>query len=142
LTGGNDYVFRVSARNAHGHGTASSTVTFTTATAPDAPGTPTVTLTDTTIVITWTAGGDNNDAITAYRVKIEDSTGTGVEDTAECDGSDSDIVSDLSCSFTMTTLLSAPYSLSVGDPIIATVEAMNNYGYGAASADSNGALLV
>jgi fibronectin type 3 domain-containing protein len=142
LTGGNDYVFRVSAKNAHGHGTASNTVTLTTATAPGAPGTPTVTLTDTTIVISWTAGGDNNDAITAYRVKIENSSGTGVEDTAECDGTDSTIVADRSCTFTMATLLSAPYSLSVGAPIIATVEAMNNYGYGAVSADSNGALLV
>jgi large repetitive protein len=75
-------------------------------------------------------------------VKIENSSGTGVEDTAECDGSDSDIVADLSCSFTMATLLSSPYSLSVGDSIIATVEAMNNYGYGAASPASNGALLV
>lgn len=140
MTGGNDYVFRVRAKNAHGHGDPSNEVTFTTATSPDAPGQPSVSLTDTTIVITWTAGGDNNDAITAYRVKIEDSTGTGLEDTAECDGSESGVVSGLSCTFTMATLLDAPYSLTVGDSIIATVEASNNYGFGATSIDSDGVL--
>lgn len=142
LTGGNSYVFRVTAHNDHGYGTTSATSTFITGTVPDAPGQATVALQDTTITIAWTAGSDNNDGITAYRVKIEDSSATGQEDTAECDGSDSDIISDLACTFTMATLLDAPYSLVVGDSIIVTVEAYNNYGWSAASIDSDGVLLV
>lgn len=42
----------------------------------------------------------------------------------------------------MATLFAAPYSLSVGDSIIATVEAANNYGYGTISSDSDGVLKV
>lgn len=77
LTGGNSYVFRVSAHNDHGFGTESAETTIITGTSPDAPGQPTVALQDTTITITWVAGGDNNDAITAYRIKIEDSSTVG-----------------------------------------------------------------
>jgi len=44
LTGGNNYVFRVSAHNIHGFGATSPEATFITATTPGAPGTPTVVL--------------------------------------------------------------------------------------------------
>lgn len=142
ITGGNDYQFRVTAHNAHGYGTTSSVTTITAATVPAAPAAPTVALSSTTITIDWAAPADNNDAITAYRVKVENNSGTGVETVAECDGSDSDVITNTACEFTMSTLLLAPYSLSVGDSIIVTVAAYNNYGWGADSADSDGTLLA
>jgi hypothetical protein len=109
---------------------------------PDAPAAPTVALSSTTITITWTAPTDNNDPITSYIVYVEDSTGTGIEDTAECDGSTTDVVTNLSCEFTMSTLLDTGYNLNVGDAIIATVKAYNDYGWGSVSPDSDGSLLV
>lgn len=99
-------------------------------------------MSDTILTISWTAPANNNYAITAYRVKLEDSSGTGHEDTAECDGSDSNIFDNLSCTFSMSTLQAAPYSLSIGADIIATVEAANVFGYGSASVDSNGSVKV
>jgi hypothetical protein len=93
-------------------------------------------------MISWTAPADNNDAITAYKILIDDSTSTGIEDVAECDGSDSDVISNDACEFTMSTLLDSGYNLVVGDPIIVTVQAYNNYGWGSESADSDGVLLA
>jgi len=112
------------------------------ATAPDTPVAPSVSLSSTTIQISWAAPGANNDAITAYRIYVEDNLGTGIEDTVECDGSDSDIISNLACEWTMSAVLLAPYSLSVGDSIVVTVAAYNNFGWGSASLDSDGVLLA
>lgn len=44
---------------------------------------------------------------------------------AECDGTQSTIVSNLYCDVEMVTLLSAPYNLVEGDLIVVIIEALN-----------------
>lgn len=107
--------------NIYDYGVPSTVVSYQPGAAPDAPSQPSVTLTDTTLTISWSAPVDNNYAITKYRIFIDDSTGTPVEDTDECDGSEDDIFSSLSCTFTMSTLLGSDYNLVAGNSIYASV---------------------
>jgi len=94
------------------------------------------------VLISWTAPDARGSVITAYTTQIRDSTSTLQTELNECNGSDSTIVSDTECEIEMSTFLSAPFSLSVGDEIIATVIAINAYGSSVISADSSSGATV
>ena len=67
----------------------------------------------TDVTITWTAPDDNEDALTGYSVKIRQSDGVYLEDTANCDG-DAELNTRV-CTVSMAVLRASPYSLAYGD---------------------------
>lgn len=78
LTGGNTYIFAVAATNIYGDSASLSTTVSQKASAvPDAPAVPTVATdsgTATSVRISWAAPTTNNEAITAYDIRLETST--------------------------------------------------------------------
>ena len=58
-----------------------------------------------------------------------------MEDLVDCDGTDAGIIAALQCTVPMTTFTST-YGLSVGDLIIATVEANNAKGFSIPSSEN------
>lgn len=60
--------------------------------------------------ITWTAPDSNGDDITRYTILIGDESGSTYTESTDCDGSDSAIISALSCTVDMSTLAAIPYS--------------------------------
>lgn len=86
ITAGSDYQFKVLAANVYGDGTVSTVTTIAAAQEPETPSTLVTATSGTDVTITWTAPTDNYDTITGYSVKIRQSDGTYLEDTAVCDG--------------------------------------------------------
>ncbi len=85
-------------------------------------------------MITWTAPTDGGATITAYLVKIYiPSTVTWQVETVNCDGSNLSIVSAKTCTIPLTVLKAAPFSLTVGDLIQASIYAINAAGTGPGS---------
>lgn len=94
LTPGSNYNFRVRASNVHGWGPYSTQQTFMAAQRPEKPLTVETSLTNLKIRITWHAPNANYQAITAYKILIQNHDGSGLFETLDfCDGSDPAIVS-------------------------------------------------
>lgn len=97
-----------------------------------------LTQSSTLVTIDWTAPNDYGVSIDAYQILIIDSTGAFVEDTAICDGSDSTVVSNTYCTFSMSSLRSSPFNLVFNDEIKAKVLAHNARGWSSASSIGSG----
>lgn len=66
--------------------------------------------------ITWSSPYSNSDPITKYKIEILDKLGnTWNEDLTNCDGSQSIIISALTCVIPMSVLRASPFSLVYGD---------------------------
>lgn len=61
---------------------------------------------------------------------------------ASCDGSNSAIISALECEVPMNDLVNAPYSLSLGDLIVAKVRALNTIGWSEFSSENTSGATV
>jgi hypothetical protein len=64
------------------------------------------------------------------------------EESTNCDGLDSTIISKYSCSVLITDLIAAPYHLPWGSSIIAKVTAINIIGSSIESLEGNGAIIL
>jgi hypothetical protein len=71
----------------------------------------------------WVAPDDRSSDIIAYAIQIKTLSGTLVEDTTYCDGSQAAVVDARYCLVPMETLRAAPYSLEYGDLVVAIVGA-------------------
>jgi hypothetical protein len=71
---------------------------------------------------------DRWSSVVEYRVKIMRQDGILIEH-PDCDGKDATVISELKCTVSMLSLLASDFGLQEGDPIIATVEAMNSIDY-------------
>lgn len=91
------------------------------------------------MVITWVAPNDGGSPITGYRVKIRESQGTLTEDSTNCGMTQS---TSLTCSIPLATLQAAPYLLTWGDSVFASVIAINTYGDSLESDQGNGGLIT
>lgn len=90
---GTTYDLTVEAQNSVGYSAPSDSVTFLHAIPPVAP-VCTTTNSGTGVIIDWNSPTNNGAVITSYTVLIQQSDGvTYSEDTTNCDGSDSAIVS-------------------------------------------------
>ncbi len=93
LTAGTSYDFKVRARNSYGWGDYSSVATISATDKPATMSAVTVALSNTDVRISWSAPSSNSDTITKYKILILQSDGTYSEDTTDCDGTDSTIIS-------------------------------------------------
>lgn len=94
LVPGGVYVFKITARNSVGSSLDSTTVTIKAARIPDPPANVrTETVLSTNVVVTWDVPYDGGAEISSYTIVIVTSDGaTYVEDTTNCDGTDSTIL--------------------------------------------------
>ena len=81
------------------------------------------------VQITWAQPNDNSDPITAYKIEIQLLNGSWLQDTTDCNGSSSIIMSQMYCVVPMSTLTST-YSLVFGDLVVARASAYNVNGWG------------
>jgi hypothetical protein len=82
------------------------------------------------VKISWTAPDDNSDSITSYHILILKSDGIEyAEDTTNCDGTDSTIVSSTQC-LVLLTDLRTNFGLAYGNLVVVKVRASNSLGDG------------
>lgn len=132
ITEGNDYQFKVRAKNVHGYGDFSSVVTLVPSSVPDAPSTPTTSYdSNGDVKVTWVAPGSNGEDISAYYIVFADESETDYRTHADCDAwADSTFVTTLTCTVPMNELTAAPYSIPREDLISVKVQAFNSRGWG------------
>lgn len=81
------------------------------------------------IQIDWTAPESNGDSISRYTIYIGDESGSTYTESSDCDGSDSAVISALSCTVEMSTVATVPYSYTTqGATILVRATATNTYG--------------
>ena len=143
MTGGNDYRFRVTARNIHGWGVPSDEAVIYATSAPAQPGPVTTLQVNENIEIRWTAPFNNYESLDAYRVAVKGSSGAFIEDLSNCDASKPEIMVELRCRIPVSALVAAPYSLPPGAVVVAKVQARNARGWGPFSEEnSSGAVVI
>ena len=111
LNFGTTYEFKVESRNSYGYSAFSSTETLLCAFIADPPTTVTTVNADEKVTITWNDPIANGSPITAYKIYIIDSTSAYVEESVECDGTSSTVITNRECQVALSTLTSVPYSL-------------------------------
>lgn len=140
LLPGENYKFKVQARNAVGFGAFSDEVTIRAARIPDSPSTVVTVIDVDSVVISWTPEYDGGSAITSYTVMIQESDSESYsEELVNCDGKDAAIVAVASCTVTIDSLKAEPYGLDWGSSIYAKVSATNIVGTSDFSVPGNGA---
>jgi hypothetical protein len=79
--------------------------------------------------VTWIEPNNAGSPITHYTIWIRQSDKVTYSlELTNCDGNDSDIVSQTSCNIPVSVLIAAPFSLPWGNLVYAKVEAFNDYG--------------
>jgi hypothetical protein len=112
LTFGTTYQFKVESRNSYSYSPYSDTITMLCAFKPDPPLVVTTTNTNDLVTVQWDDPIANGYVIHAYRFYVLEHDGvTYTEETAECDGTNTDIVNNRVCTIALLTLRSAPYNL-------------------------------
>ena len=129
---GDEYHFKVRARNYWGWSDFSSELVIKSATYPEVM-LPLTTLVDEAtgdVKILWVAPYDNEQTITAYEILVLNKAGDQwIEDVTNCDGSTQEIVSQRYCQVPMQVLKDAPYNLEYRELIVAKARAYNVYGW-------------
>lgn len=93
--------------------------------------------------ITWVIPYDGSSPITGYFVTIRHNDDlTFSEEVTNCQGSDSAIITEHSCSVLISDLIVAPYHLSWGSSVFAKVIAINIKGNSLISDEGNGAVIL
>jgi hypothetical protein len=98
---------------------------------------------DDYVLIDWVAPFNGGTAITGYRIYIRQTDG-GVytQDLVTCNGASGVIIAATACQVPLTTLTTAPYSLSLGATVDVKLIAYNAYGDSAFSSVGTGANIV
>ena len=117
LDQGSTYQFRVKAQNIFGLSEYSDTLTTLSAFIPDAPTLPRATIDGSNVIVTWEEPDNGGSPITAYIVKLSDSTSSFRTELTSCDGSSQVIIDSQSCTISLDILTAAPFNLALGDPI-------------------------
>ena len=122
----------VRASNIYGWGLYSNQITIIASDVPGEVSIPTVSYGAGTYVnISWISPTSNGESIISYEIEVLSSDGiTFYQDTTDCNGNITTIVTDLYCEIPMATLTATPYSLAFGSLIQAKVRAYNTNGYG------------
>jgi len=140
---GKTYKFRARAYNAHGWGALSDEVDVLAADYPAVIASTTIELVDDVQVqFSWQSPEPNGSPIDAYKVEILSSTGSYLEETAQCSGAVDPTVSDpASCRLPMAAFSADPWNLAPGSPITFRVAARNQIGWQAVPSSSTTGLV-
>jgi hypothetical protein len=129
LTAGTTYDFKIESRNSYGYSTYSDTLTLLCAFIADAPVTVTTANVNDLVTISWSEPVSNGSPITAYRIYVQEhGTTTFTEETVECVGTDSTVITDRTCSIALETLKASPFLMVKDDSIIVKIISVNAYG--------------
>jgi hypothetical protein len=94
------------------------------------------------VTVIWDDPIANGYVIHEYKIYILESDGvTYTQESVECDGTSSDVVTHRQCEISLLTLRSAPYNLVQGDSIYAKLISINTYGESIMSEAGNGAVI-
>ena len=126
LITGEEYMFKVEARNAAGLGPESNIEFVIAASVPATPAAPTTTNDKTNIVIEWTAPDNGGSEITGYEVRILHKD--GINDSVETNNCDMSASTLLTCTIPVKALIETPFLLNYGDYVEAKVAAINTVG--------------
>jgi hypothetical protein len=144
LVPGRTYRFRVRAQNAQGWGGYSATLSILAAGVPeqmamlsvaDVAGLPSVR-------VEWTAPDAHGSPLTAYEVRLLSASAGAYYEASECDTAAALASGGLHCEVLMSTLREPPFSLSLGDPIVAIARAANALGWSPLYSEPNSGLAV
>jgi hypothetical protein len=135
IVAGTTYIFRARASNIHGWGDWSPEVSIKAAQVPFQMASVSTAIESSagSVTITWLAPADGSDTITAYLIEIKDTSGAWQAGSTYCDGTDSAVISALTCTVPMSTLRASPYSLAFDALVEVRASAQNSYGWGTAS---------
>mmetsp|Transcript_33982 Transcript_33982/g.25068 ORF Transcript_33982/g.25068 Transcript_33982/m.25068 type:complete len:512 (-) Transcript_33982:873-2408(-) len=90
------------------------------------------------VKIEWVAPDDNGEDITAYKIEIQEYGGANwYEETTNCDGSDSTIISQLWCIVDMDDLGASPFNYAFDELVLVRVSAENAVGFGTVSSTNS-----
>jgi hypothetical protein len=142
LTAGTTYEFKIESLNSYGYSSYSDVVTLLCAFVPDSPTTVATANANDKVSITWSNPTTNGSPITAYKIFVQPKgSSTFTEETSECVGSDSGVISARTCSISLTTLKASPYNLVKGDSVVAKVLSVNTYGDSVQESTGSGAVI-
>lgn len=117
LVSGGLYSFRVYARNSVGLSPLTQ-VSILVAQIPDTPNAPTSQFLDPYVVLSWEAPYDGATDILSYTVLIYETDGTTLSTELNyCDGSDTTIMDELTCTIPLSVLRGAPFFLQWGQSV-------------------------
>ena len=142
LTFGVTYEFKVEARNNYGYSAFSETETILCAFKPDPPLTVSTANTNELVTITWDEPIANGYVIHEYKILVEEKdTGVFTQESVDCDGTSTDVVTNRQCTIQLTTLRAAPYNLVKDDSVNVRVISVNVYGDSVESLIGTGAVI-
>jgi hypothetical protein len=143
LVSGDNYRFKVQARNTVGYSDFSEEFTIRAAEIPTYPSSVATTLdiVNEMIDVSWSAPYNGGSEILSYTIVLIERDGSTYYETAECDGTDATIISTQTCSVSVYTFIDNPYNLQWGDSIYAKVTATNIVGTSDSSLPGNGAII-
>lgn len=132
VVSGEQYGFRVRARNIFGWGPYSAVTYIQAAREPAKPDAPTTSIDATNggVVITWTAPDARGSAIVAYKIEIANKALTTWSEVASCDGADPTTRDALQCVVMMDVFTGATFGYVFDDVVYVRVSATNFYGFG------------
>lgn len=129
LTSGTTHEFKVEARNQYDYSEYSEVLTRLAAYIPEIPTNIVTTLEGDQVRISWDLSSDNGSPITQFKVFMNEIGSTIYTlEIVDCDGFDTDVITNQNCLINISTLLAAPYNVDGGDHIFAKVSALNLYG--------------
>lgn len=142
LVSGENYRFKVEARNTVGYSALSEEIIIRAAEIPSIPiGITTEVVDDVWVLIQWTAPYDGGSPISSYTITIRESDYFTYSEAPECDGTTSDVITNTECRVAFDTLVSFPFELPWGSSVYAKVRASNLVGDSSYSYPGNGALM-
>jgi fibronectin type 3 domain-containing protein len=141
ISAGVTYRYQILASNVYGDGTklplVASAFSTLAAAVPDQLAASTTVLSGGSVVVTWAVSPNvHGSAVTDYRITFKNAGGVFSAYATTCDGTQAGIISAKTCTVAMTVFSSGLYSLTIGAPIIAVVEAHNAVGYSTPSAEN------
>ena len=112
------------------------------ATKPTTVVAPTTSISGTNVLISWVMADDGGSVITSFTVKIRQSDNSTYTATNLCDGTSASVISSSSCLVSVMALTVAPYNLTWGSSVFATVLATNIIESSGTSLEGNGAIIL
>ena len=143
LTADTVYQFKVRATNVVGDSDFGTSISVRAAAVPATISTPETAISGDNVIVTWATPYNGGSPLTRYTITIKNADGvTFTEDTTNCNGADSTILADATCTIPISALNGAPLSLPWGSSIWVKVTSTNIVGVSISSVEGNNAIIL